>query len=130
VTTTTTITTTTTLPSGCGVRAATFESIDCRLDLLVAKIDAVQDLGRGKKFLLAGVTAARAKKQDAEQDVAAGRSKTANKDLQKSIRKMINFAHRLRSLPSRKNIPGATRTALLDDAASILEDLKTLRQQL
>src|SRR5262249_40838864 len=130
VTTTTTITTTTTLPSGCGLRAATFESIDCRLDLLVAKVDAAQDLGPGKKFLLAGVTAARAKKQDAEQDVAAGRSKPANKDLQKSIRKMINFAHRLRSLTSRKSIPGATRTALLDDAAPILEDLKTLRQQL
>ncbi len=127
--TVTTTTTTTTLPSECGVRAATFESIDCRLDLLVVKVGAAQDLGRGKKFLLAGVTAARAKKQDAEADVAAGRGKPANKALGKSIRKMINFAHRLRSLTSRKNIPGTTRTALLDDANPILEDLKTLRQQ-
>jgi hypothetical protein len=42
---------------------------------------------------------------------------------------MINFAHRLRSLTSRKNIPSGTRTALLDDAGPILEDLKSLRKQ-
>lgn len=136
-TTTTTIlaptiasTTTTTLPPGCGVRTATFESIDCRFGLLVKKVGETRDLGKGKKRLLAGVTAARTKSQDAERDIAAARGKDANKAFQKSIDKMGKFTDRLRSAMSRKSIPSETRNELIGDAVSIAEDLKTLRHEL
>ena len=129
-TTTSASTTTTTLPSDCSVRAATFESIDCRLDLLVAAVEAAQDLGKSKSALLAGVSAAREKKQAAESADAAGSTRRANNALKKSMRKMIGFAHRLRSLRSRKTIPQGTRMALLDAADPILADLKTLKSQL
>jgi hypothetical protein len=127
---TTTTTTTTTLPSDCSVRAATFESIDCRLDLLVAAVKAARDLGKSKNALLAGVSAGREKKQAAESADAAGSARRANNALKKSIRKMIGFVHRLNSLRSRKTIPADTRTALLGDANPILADLKTLNRQL
>src|SRR5688572_27133596 len=44
---------TTTLPqAGCGVPAPTFENIDCRLDELVAMVQAASDLGRLKPGLV------------------------------------------------------------------------------
>ena len=117
-------------PPGCGGRASTFESIDCRLDALVAAVGSAQDLGRAQDALRAGVTAARAKQQGAERDVAAGLTGPANKGVKKAIRKMIGFVHRLRSLSARENIPATTRNALLDDAEPILADLETLLRQL
>lgn len=49
---------------------------------------------------------------------------------EKSIRKMIGFAHRLNSLRSRKTIPADTRAALLGAANPILADLQTLKGRL
>lgn len=66
----------------------------------------------------------------AEGDAAGGRKKPALNALKKSARKLTDFSHRLRSLRSRKRIPAETRTALLEEAAPILEDLKALRKQL
>ena len=122
-------TTTTTLVSGCGIRAATFASIVCRLDALLATIEAAPDLGTTKTALRNGVAAARSKTQAAEAATMAGRKKPASNALKKAARKLIDFGHRLRSLRSRKNIPAATRAALLAEAEPILADLKTLRAQ-
>lgn len=135
ITTTTTpssssTTTTTTLASGCGVRAATFASILCRLDALLATVDSAGDLGTTKTALRNGVATARSKTQAADDSVTAGRKKPASNALKKAARKLIDFDHRLRSLRSRKNIPADTRAALLADAGPILDDLKTLRKQL
>jgi len=76
------------------------------------------------------VAATRSKTQAAEDSVTAGRKKPASNALKKAGRKLIEFAHRLRSLRSRKNIPADTRAALLADSGPILDDLKTLRKQL
>jgi hypothetical protein len=129
-TTPTSTTTTTTLASGCGVRAATFASIICRLEALLATVDAASDLGTTKTALRNGVAAALSKTQAADDSVTAGRKKPASNALKKAARKLIDFDHRLRSLRSRKNIPADTRAALLGDAGPILDDLKTLRKQL
>ena len=96
----------------------------------MAAVDAGQDLGKSKSALLAGVSAAREKKQAAESADAAGSTRRANNALKKSIRKMIGFGHRLRSLRSRKTIPEGTRMAFLDAAEPILADLQTLKSQL
>jgi hypothetical protein len=128
---TTTTSTSTTLPAGCaGPRAVSFESIICRLDALLATVQAASDLGTSKTLLANGVTAARSKTQSAEDNVDAGKKKQANNALKKAARKMIDFGHRLRSLRSRKRIPADTRSALLAESQPILDDLKALRDQL
>lgn len=129
-TTTSSTTTTTTLVVGCGVRAATFASILCRLDALLATVQSAQDLGKTQTALVNGGAAARSKTQAAEGDATAGKKKPASNALKKAARKMIGFSHRLRSLSSRKKIPLATRNALLAEADPIRDDLKALRKQL
>jgi hypothetical protein len=120
------VTTTTTLP-GCGVRAPTFASIDCRLDLLIAQVQAAQDLGKLKKSLLASLTQARDRKRAAE---GITKRKLAVKRVKQAMRKMIDFNFRVRSLTGRKTIPGPTRKSLMDQGVPIQKDLQTLAKML
>jgi hypothetical protein len=128
--TSTTTTTSTTLPAGCGTPSVSFASLICRLDALLASVQAAPDLGTTKAALVNGVTAARTKTQSAEASANAGSTRPANNALKKAARKMIDFGHRLRSLRSRKKIPAATRSGLLTQSQPILDDLKALRKQL
>lgn len=129
--TSTTVTTTTTLPGICaGAPAPTFVSIDCRLDVLVARVRSATDLGRLERSLEGIITKARAKKIQAEGFDAAGRRKQSLNALKKAIARTRSFIHKLRSLPGRKVIPPATSTELQDAANPILADMKTLRSAL
>ena len=126
-TTTTTITTTTTTP--CGVPAPTFESIDCRLDQLIAQVQSATDLGKVKRSLLHSLTLARDRKVAAE-GIAATNQTVAKKRLKVAFRKMISFNFRVRSLVARKTIPRPTRNSLGDQGRPIQKDVQTLLRTL
>jgi hypothetical protein len=119
-----TSTSSTTLP-GCGA-VATYASIDCRLDDLVASLDAAQDLGRLKSGLVNAATKARTKKQQAEGSVATGKKKQEKKAMKKAVKALTSFLHRASSRSARKLIPPATRHMLTDQTNRILADMKTL----
>jgi predicted outer membrane repeat protein len=122
-------TTTTTLPgSTCGAipDGPTFASIDCRLDELVATLNAAQDLGRLKSGLVKAATKARAKKQQAEGFVATGRKKQEKNAMKKAVKAVSSFLHKAKSHSATKLIPPATRQMLVDQTNPILGDMKTL----
>ena len=120
---------TTTLPTGCGDPVPTFVSIDCRLDVLIATLEAATDLGKLKTSLLRSATAARDKKIAAETTDPAN-AKKVKKLLKKAIRKMVSFNFRIRSLNARKQIPDATRLPLVEQGDGIHKDMKALRSSL
>ena len=122
-TTTTTNTTTTTLASSCEI-APVFSSILCRLDELVAAVDARTDLGRLKDGVSKSVRKARRQCQTA----ASATGRTASNQLKKCGKTLGNFRHKLDSNNAHKIIPDATRSLLRDDLAEPLRnDIKTLR---
>ena len=126
-TTTSTISvTTTTLPGECGPRAATFDSIICRLERLVATVEGAQDLGRLAHGLDAAATKSLAKAREAKTRADGGDAKKAKKSLKKAAQRLRTFIHKLKSLSARKVIPSATRMALDDAAEPIAADMKTL----
>jgi predicted outer membrane repeat protein len=121
-------TTTTTLPGpACGPipDGPTFASIDCRLDDLVAILNAAQDLGRLKSGLVKAATKARAKKQQAEGFVA-GKKKQEKNAMKKAVKALSSFLHKARSHSAKKLIPPSTRQVLIDRASPILADMNTL----
>ncbi len=129
-TTPTTTTTTTTVPGSCDVpRAPTFVSIDCRLDALIAQVQAATDLGRTQHSMLASLTKARDRKVSAE-GLPATKKKQATHRLKAAIRKMTSFGFRVRSLVARHLVPAATRQALEFQGTSIRTDMKTLLRTL
>ena len=125
-----TTTTSTTLPGNCIPREATFVNIDCRLDLLVAAVQAADDLGRLKPGLVGAITKARDKKIQAETHDAADRAKQAKNALKKAVARTRSFIHKVRSRSARKIIPAATAAAFIDAANPILADMKELLRTL
>ena len=124
-TSTSTTTSTTTLP---GCRAvATFESIECRLDALVTRLQAASDLGRLQNGLVMIAAKVREKLQAAE---GLGGAKKQNNVVKKAVRRLSILQHRLKSRSARKIIPDATRMPLLGETRSIYDDLKQLRAAL
>ena len=123
-----TSTTSTTLP-GCAA-VATYESIDCRLDGLVASLNAAQDLGKLKKRLVKGATKARTKKQKAEGLVATGKTKREKKTMKKAVKALSKFLKEVGSPSARKLIPPGTRQILTDQTKAILADMRTLLRTL
>jgi hypothetical protein len=129
-TTTTTLSasTTTTLP-GCGAPAPTFQSIDCRLDILIAQVQMATDLANLKNTLLKSLTQARTRKLAAEGFVAT-KKKLAKKRLKEAIRKMITFNFRVRSRTARRKIPDLTRKSLMNQGTPIQKDMQSLLRTL
>lgn len=128
-TTTTTVTastTTTTLSGECGVPAPTFESIKCRLRALIAEVDASSNLGKFKKGLLAGAKFALVRTESGEELQTRGKTKTAKKKLKQAGRKMLSFAHRLKSNNAKKSLAAEIREPLAAKATALQGDLKTL----
>jgi predicted outer membrane repeat protein len=126
-------TTTTTLPGATCNQipdGATFASIDCRLDQLVASLNAAQDLGRLKNGIVKAATKARTKKQQAEGFVATGKKKQEKNAMKKAVKVLSSFLHKAGSRSARKLIPPATRQMLSDQATPILADMKTLLRTL
>ena len=129
-TTTTSTTTTSTVPGSCDAPPApTFVSIDCRLDALIAQVEAATDLGRTRHSMLASLTKARDRKVSAE-GLAATNKKQATHRLKAAIRKMTSFGFRVRSLVARHLVPAATRHSLESLGTSIRTDMKTLLRTL
>ena len=122
-------TTTTTLPPvGCAGTpgGATFASIDCRLDALLADLEAEPGLGTFGPKLVKNVQTAKARKVDAEGFCRASNAKKVKKQLQQSAKALTQYAHRLNGLSARKKI-ASLRHRFLDEAAPIQSDLKMLR---
>src|SRR5262249_55409741 len=124
--TTTTATTSTTLPGGCDA-VPTFTSIDCRLDRLIAELQASSDLGRLQKGLGKAATPARPKKIAAEQ---IGSGEKARKQLKGGGRARKSFLHNHPSPAGRKIIPPPTLQSLTDEATPIENDLQALLAEL
>jgi hypothetical protein len=118
--------TTTTLPSAGCPAGATFPSIDCRLDALIADVMALGDVGTitGKLESKAVKTKSRADAADALG--TQGRRRGAKAALTKAIRLIRGFRTLLGSRGARR-IPDATRTMLSADAMAIQGDLRTLK---
>jgi len=115
-------TTTTTMP-GCPV-APTFTSVDCRLLALGAAVEASQVAGL-RRPLLELVGRARTRGIRAEALFAQDRAAAARRSLRVAARSLTAFAHRVRAKRGRR-LPADVRVALLDAAAGILEDVRSL----
>jgi len=120
-------TTTTTLPDDCGVPAATFASIICRLARLVAEVEASDDLGRLERGLERAVGKALTKAREAETRAGAGNTRKANKSLKKARQRLRGFIHKVSSLSGRKLLPDETRSGFRAAGDPLVVDLKTLR---
>jgi hypothetical protein len=120
---------TTTTQPGCGGTpvGATFVSIDCRLDALLADLNAETQLGTFKAKLIHNVEKAKERKLDAERVCRDANLKKTKKRLQQSAKALTQYAHRLNGLPARKKLETAIRQGFLDEAAPIKADLTTLR---
>ena len=119
-----TSTTSTTLP-GCAALAS-YGSIGCRLDTLIASLDAAQDLGQLKSGLLTAATAARTKERKAEDLVATGKTKREKKAMKQAVAALARFLHKANSHLARTLIPETTRQAMIDQGNQIFADVKTL----
>jgi hypothetical protein len=127
----TTTTTTTTLPGACQVPAGpTFLSLNCRLAALIATVQAETQLGKLQPKLVKAAQKAKQRKEVAEAKCAEGQTKPAGKQLKKVIRKLIQFAHRLRSKSARKKVAEEIREPLAAAADEIQQDARELKAQL
>jgi CSLREA domain-containing protein len=128
-TSTTSGTTATTLPGlgGCPIEA-TFESLNCRLDALIERLEAETDLGKLKTRMLKQARGAKKFKERAEDRCRSGSRKKTGRELRKAVSKARGLRSLLRSNKSRKTITSGLRTDLLGVADPIHADLKTLKK--
>lgn len=122
-TTTSPAPTTTTEPGACGSEA-TFASILCRLDALVADTGNASDLGRLKQGIVNAVKKAR---KQAGKAASAGAGKVARTQLKKAAKSLDTFRHKLDSNNAKRLIPQPTREGFRSRAADIHDDVNTLR---
>ena len=123
---TTTSTTTTTVPT-CSDEA-TFESARCRLGELSDAIAAASGLGTIATKLANAVDFADRNVGLASEQCNEGDLKSTRGRLRKSIRRLIQYGHRLRSLKSRKTIPEEVRAPFIDAGSAVQQDLEALRR--
>lgn len=129
-TSTSTSTTTTLPPGGCDgvLDGPTFASLNCRLAALVAAVETEPGLGKLQPKLIKAARKAKQRKEQAEAFCAGGNDRKAGKHLKKVVRKLIQFAHRLRSNKARKTVDEAIREPLALGADAIQQDARTLRE--
>jgi hypothetical protein len=130
VTTTTlvpgTTTTTTTLP-GC-VDALTLDSVSCRFDELVERVEDEDELGTLQPKLERALEKAMQRLEDAEDACETGDERRAKRSLRKVVRGLIQFGHRLRSLSGRRIVPNDLRKDLIADARDLQKDVQRLKR--
>jgi hypothetical protein len=126
-TTPTTSTTTTTLTGSCTPPAPTFSSLDCRLAALIARIQADTSLGKSGAQLVKPLSRAKKRKEQAEQACATSDAKHGRSRLKQTIRGLIQYGQRLRSLTGHRRIPDPLRTELKDEGDALKKDAQTLR---
>jgi hypothetical protein len=130
-TTTTTATTTTTLAGCDGIPLGpTFASIDCRLEALLAHLNAEPALGDFAPKLANSVDKAKQRKVDAEALCRTSNVKKTRKRLQQATKDLTLYVHRLNGLAARKKIDPAVRQLFVDEGTPIQRDLKKLRADL
>jgi hypothetical protein len=100
----------------------------CRLDALIASVNAATDLARLKQNILN--SAQKAKKQCTKAQTA-GTGKVALNQLKKCAKSLDTFRHKLGSNNARQLIPQETRDFFRDDvAAPLRSDVNSLRGSL
>ncbi len=104
----------------------TFASIDCRLEALIATVNALGDIRPVKATLLGRLNRAKTQKERAEQLVSQYRRRRAQTSLERASQSMMAF----RAGIEPGSIPPATRAALVASAKSIRHDLRLLRRTL
>ncbi len=114
---------------GCTV-APTLESINCRLDELLALVNASTELGDLQAAIAAGITQATAKKDKAEIRCQDGKLGGAKRLVGKAGRKVKSTAKKIDSRRGQDTIPESLRTTLLATLAAIRADLTTLKPTL
>ncbi len=128
-TTTTATTTSTTQPGGCATEpvGATFVSIDCRLDALIAQVSGGSALGVLQPKLLDQIQKAKTHKEKAEMLCRQASKRRTRRALRPAINKVGQF---LRTLASRKGhaIPPAVRDGLGSAADAIRGDMQALQR--
>ena len=123
-------TTSTTLGASCAGEpvGATFRSLNCRLDAVLARVAAAPDLGSFQDKLRRQLESAKQRKEQAEDACGEPNARRTNTRLKQAIRKMIQVMHTLRSLRAKKSLPDALRAELLEAADGVRADLRTLRR--
>jgi hypothetical protein len=105
----------------------TFASLNCRLAALIEAVQTDSQLGKQQAKLVKAAQTAKDRKEAGEAKCAAGDAKAAGKQLKKTVTKLTQFSHRLRSNNSRKNIPENVREPLAQTADGIQNDARTLK---
>jgi len=109
---------------------ATFASLNCRLASLIEAVRSESRLGKLQVNLLKTAQKAKQRKEAGESACAGRKAKTAKKQLKQAVRRLIKFAHRLRSNNARKNVDQAVREPLATGADEIQGDARTLMRGL
>jgi hypothetical protein len=118
------------IPDSCGAPAATFESVACRLDALVAYV-AGTDLGKVKQSLLNLAGRAGEREALAASHVGSQKTKQARNALRAAAKALKRFGARIRSKAGRKAITDPTvRDSLLATASRLEDDVQALRNAL
>lgn len=122
-------TTTTTLPSSCGVDRG-FDWIGCRVDALLALVQASTELGPLQATFVAKLEQARATLADGVESCAGGERTLARRALDRLARQMVLVRARTRTLRARKTIPRPLAELIGDEARGIAADARALRSAL
>jgi hypothetical protein len=125
--------TSTTLPASCGAGAptgSTFASLACRLEVMVADVNAESRLGTLRSKAARAIAKATARETQAEAVCRDGMIKTARKRLKETIRALIQFSHLLRTRSARRKAPDEVRLPLAERADAIRADARALRADL
>jgi cysteine-rich repeat protein len=112
--------------------AATYGSIQCRLDALIARVQGESRLGAFQAPSEKSLMTAKARTV-AAQGLILTNAKKARKLLQQAAKAIAQYARRLGSLTARKKLGptlGALRAELQRAGDPIVKDIKTLRSQL
>lgn len=126
-TTTTTTTTSTTLPQGCAAfQAASYDSILCRLNALITRVQGETQLGNYQKLSLKNLQQAKARIEAARGN---SNTKKVRKLLQQGGKAITQYIHRLSSHTASKKLPSALRQDYIKDGNAIAPDVKALRSK-
>jgi YVTN family beta-propeller protein len=113
------------MPTQCE-SAPAFDSIDCRLDALIATVTGSADVGNLKTLLLDQLHRGKDREEQAQALATEDDRRAATAALQHALRRLISFEHRIESLTGRRQIGEASRTTLVQMVEPIEADLRTL----
>jgi hypothetical protein len=113
-------------PGGCGPRAATLDSIGCRLGALADDVTGAANLGNSQKRLAKLLGKASSKHAAAEMFVAGPNPKKGRRALKVVLGKLKAFSRTLRSRAARRTLDAEVRTPLIERANELAGDVKAL----